>query len=132
MLAFSESTTTLFLASAIFALAVLYSSVGHAGASGYLAAMALMTDFSPEQMKSVALMLNLVVGIIGSWHFLKSGSFRWTLFWPLGLTAIPMAFLGGLWQIPPTIFRPLIGLVLCYAAVMLVIRAWRTRTRSAA
>ena len=125
----SEPSTLVLLASTIFFLAILYSAVGHAGASGYLAALAIVTELSPEQMKGLALILNVFVGAIGSWHFLRAGHFRWRLFWPLGLTAMPMAFLGGLWQTPPTIFRPLIGIVLLYAAIMLLVRVWKGDSR---
>ena len=107
---------------AIFLLAILYSSVGHAGASGYLAAMALITQMPQEEMKAVALTLNIFVGAIGSWRFIRAGHFDWNTFWPFAIPAIPMAFLGGLWQLPPNIFKPLIGLVLTFSAVVLIIR----------
>ena len=123
MLASLPISTELLLAASILALAVLYSSVGHAGASGYLAAMALVTQFPPEQMKLVALTLNLFVGIIGTWRFLRAGHFDWGTFWPFGLVAIPMAFVGGLWTLPPVVFKPLIGSVLLFAAVMLIVRS---------
>ena len=110
------------LAVAIFLLAILYSSVGHAGASGYLAAMALVTQMPQEEMKAVALTLNIFVGAIGSWRFIRAGHFDWHTFWPFAIPAIPMAFLGGLWQLPPNIFKPLIGLVLAFSAVILIIR----------
>ncbi|MEE2719000.1 MAG: sulfite exporter TauE/SafE family protein, partial [Planctomycetota bacterium] len=84
MLASLPIPTELLLAASILALAVLYSSVGHAGASGYLAAMALVTQFPPEQMKLVALTLNLFVGAIGTWRFLRAGHFDWGTFWPFG------------------------------------------------
>jgi hypothetical protein len=112
----------LLLAGAIFALAILYSSVGHAGASGYLAAMALVTQFPQEQMKAVALTLNIFVGAIGAWRFMRAGHFDWNTFWPFGLCAIPMAFIGGLWTLPSIVFKPLIGAVLLFAAVMLILK----------
>ncbi|MDG2200464.1 MAG: sulfite exporter TauE/SafE family protein [Phycisphaerales bacterium] len=115
--------TVIVLATAILALAVLYSSVGHAGASGYLAAMALITQFPQEQMKAVALTLNIFVGIIGAWRFIRAGHFDWNTFWPFGLIAIPMAFVGGLWSLPPMVFKPLIGGVLLFAAVILTLKS---------
>ena len=114
---------TLVLAVTFLALAVLYSAVGHAGASGYLAALAILSDYPQEQFKAIALTLNIFVGGIGTWKFLRAGHFKWDCFWPFALCAIPMAFLGGLWQLPEIIFRPLIGLVLLFAAVMLVLKA---------
>ncbi|MCH2153192.1 MAG: sulfite exporter TauE/SafE family protein [Phycisphaerales bacterium] len=123
MLGMQPLETTTLLAFAILLLALLYSSVGHAGASGYLAAMALVTQMPQDQMKAIALTLNICVGIIAAWRFMRAGHFHWQTFWPIGLAAIPMAFIGGLWTLPAIIFKPLIGLVLTYAAVMLVIRA---------
>ncbi len=122
MLATLPMSEELLLAGAIFALAILYSSVGHAGASGYLAAMALVTQFPQEQMKAVALTLNIFVGAIGAWRFIRAGHFDWNTFWPFGLCAIPMAFIGGLWTLPPIVFKPLIGGVLLFAAIMLVLK----------
>ncbi|MBG84192.1 MAG: hypothetical protein CMJ40_06550 [Phycisphaerae bacterium] len=119
-------TIVITLAIAIFLLAILYSSVGHAGASGYLAAMALVTQMPQSEMKAVALTLNIFVGAIGSWRFIRAGHFDWGTFWPFAIPAIPMAFLGGLWQLPPNIFKPLIGLVLAFSAVVLIIRTCRT------
>ncbi len=120
------SSILIMLLLAIFLLAVLYSSVGHAGASGYLAAMALVTQMPQEEMKAVALTLNIFVGAIGSWRFIRAGHFDWGAFWPFALPAIPMAFLGGLWQLPPNVFKPLIGLVLIFSALILIIRVCRT------
>ena len=111
------------LAAAILALATLYSSVGHAGASGYLAAMALVTQMPQEDMKAVALTLNLFVGAIGTWRFVRAGHFDWNTFWPFGLCAIPMAFVGGLWSLPPMVFKPLIGGVLVFAAIILILKS---------
>ena len=124
MLASLTISTELLLAGSILALAILYSSVGHAGASGYLAAMALVTQFPQEQMKAVALTLNIFVGLIGAWRFIRAGHFDWNTFWPFGLVAIPMAFVGGLWSLPPLVFKPLIGGVLLFAAIMLVLRSF--------
>ncbi len=112
--------TVIALAAAILILAVLYSAVGHAGASGYLAAMAIVTTMPQDQMKAIALTLNICVGIIGAFHFIREGHFKWSLFWPFAVGATPLAFVGGLWTLPAIIFQPLIGLVLLYAALMLV------------
>ena len=119
------ATIIITLATAIFLMAILYSSVGHAGASGYLAAMAIVTQMPQEEMKAIALTLNIFVGAIGSWRFVRAGHFDWDTFWPFALPAIPMAFLGGLWQLPPNIFKPLIGLVLAFSAMVLIIRLCR-------
>jgi uncharacterized protein len=109
-------TATLFLiAAAILAVAFLYSSVGHAGASGYIAVMAL-AGFAPEVIKPTALVLNILVAAIGTFQFWRAGHFRWNLFWPLALLAAPAAFLGGFLQLPADVFRPLVGTILLFSA----------------
>jgi uncharacterized membrane protein YfcA len=100
--------------------ALLYSSVGHAGASGYLAAMALF-DMAPDQMKPTALVLNALVAAIGTWNFWRGGWFRWRLFWPFALTSIPAALIGGAITLPDNYYRPLVGAVLIYSSVRLLL-----------
>jgi uncharacterized protein len=100
--------------------AVLYSSVGHAGASAYLAAMALV-GLAPEVMRPTALVLNLVVASIVIARFWRAGDLPWRQLIPLVAASIPMAFLGGLVQLPGEVYRPLVGLVLLVAA-------WRLAT----
>lgn len=100
--------------------ALLYSSVGHAGASGYLAAMALF-DMAPAQMKPTALVLNALVAAIGTWNFWRGGWFRWRLFWPFALTSIPAALIGGAITLPDIYYRPLVGAVLIYSSVRLLL-----------
>ncbi|MBI3359058.1 MAG: sulfite exporter TauE/SafE family protein [Nitrospirae bacterium] len=102
----------------IFFVALLYSSVGHAGASGYLAAMALV-GIVPEVMKPTALVLNILVAGIATVQFYRAGCFSWSLFWPFTLTSIPFAFLGGYITLPGTIYKQLLGLVLLFAAYRL-------------
>ena len=127
----AKMTTVILLTAAIFALAILYSSVGHAGASGYLAAMAIVTVMPQEEMKAVALTLNIFVGAIGSYRFMKAGHFRWSTFWPFAACAVPLAFVGGLWELPPLVFKPLIGVVLVYAAIVLAARVFKSRNTTA-
>jgi uncharacterized protein len=103
------------LAVLIFAVAVLYSSVGHAGASGYVAAMALFS-VADAVMRPTSLLLNIFVSIIASYKFWRAGHFSWQLFWPFAVTSIPLAFLGGQITLPPVYYRPLIALVLLYSA----------------
>lgn len=106
---------TLALAAAILAIACLYSSVGHAGASGYLAAMALV-GIAPDIMKPTALALNVIVATVTTIQFARAGHFSWPLFWPLAAASIPAAFLGGWIVLPPVYYRPLIGVVLLFSA----------------
>jgi uncharacterized protein len=99
----------------IFAAALLYASVGHAGASGYLAAMALF-GLAPTVMKPTALTLNILVTVIATSKFYRAGAFSRSLFWPLALASVPFAFIGGLLTLPGHYYKPLVGTVLLYAA----------------
>ena len=112
------SLTIIGIAALIFAAAVLYSSVGHAGASGYLAAMALF-GVAPAVMKPAALSLNILVAAITSWKFYRAGCFSWRIFWPFALASVPCAFIGGALSLPTTVYKPIVGVVLLYAAVWL-------------
>ncbi|MBM3350579.1 MAG: sulfite exporter TauE/SafE family protein [Betaproteobacteria bacterium] len=99
----------------IFISALLYSSVGHGGASAYLASMALL-GVAPETMRPAALVLNVAVAFIALYKFYRVGAFSARLFFPLAIAAMPMAFVGGLATLPSHIYKPVIGLVLLYAA----------------
>ena len=123
------TTSDLILAVLLALTALLYSSVGHAGASGYLAAMALF-DMAPTQMKPTALVLNALVSAIGTWNFWRAGWFRWRLFWPFALTSIPAAFVGGAITLPDLYYRPLVGAVLVYSAVRLLMTRATSQTES--
>jgi pullulanase-type alpha-1,6-glucosidase len=109
----------LLLSACIFAIAVLYSMVGHAGASGYIAVMSLLS-LVPEFIKPAALALNVLVATIAAVQFARAGHFSWPLFWPFALLAGPMAFVGGAIQLPSAVFKPLVGAVLLFSAVRLV------------
>ena len=108
-------TELLPLVGLVFAAALLYSSVGHAGASGYLAAMALV-GVSGAVMKPTALVLNILVATIASIQFLRAGRFSWAAFWPFAVTSVPLAFVGGALTLPGNSYRGLVGVVLLYAA----------------
>ncbi len=114
-------TETLTLTLLIFVAALLYSSVGHAGASGYLAAMALF-GLAPDVMKPTALVLNLVVATVGTIRFASAGHFEWKIFWPLAALSVPMAFLGGMARLPISTYKILLGCVLLFAAWRLVVK----------
>ncbi len=112
------TATVVELALAFLLVAALYSSVGHAGASGYLAVMALF-GVVPEVMKPTALALNVVVASLGAWRFARAGHFSWRLFWPFGAATIPCAFFAGRLQVDAAVYKPLLGGVLLLAAVRL-------------
>lgn len=106
---------TIILSILFFFAALLYSSVGHGGASGYLAVMGLV-GIEPSLMKPTALCLNILVSSIAFFRFYKAGAFSWALFIPLALTAIPFAYLGGTVSLPSHIYKPVVGAVLLFAA----------------
>lgn len=95
--------------------AALYSSVGHAGASAYLAAMALV-GIAPQVMKPTALFLNVFVAAIATVKFARAGAFSWRIFWPFAITSVPFAFLGGRLTLPGTYYKIIVGIVLLYSA----------------
>jgi uncharacterized protein len=106
----------------IFTIAMLYSAVGHGGASGYIAVMSLM-GLAPALIKPSALMLNILVASIGTWQFVRAGHFSWRLFWPFAVLAPPAAFLGAYVTLPGPALKVLLGLVLLYSAVRLLVQA---------
>lgn len=103
------------LIAALVVVAFCYSVVGHAGASGYIAVLALAGQ-SPEQIKPLALLLNTAVASIGCWNFLRAGHLPWRRIWPVYVLAVPAAFWGGWLHLPSAWFRCLVGVVLLFAA----------------
>jgi uncharacterized protein len=116
-----DATHLAFLLIAIAVVAFLSSSVGHAGASGYIAVMTLF-GIAAATIRPTALILNILVATIGSLQFWRAGHFRWRLFWPFALLSVPAAYLGGYLQLPVRLLRILIGLVLLFSAVRLFFR----------
>ena len=114
-----DSTTVLALG-LLFALgAALYSSVGHGGASAYIAAMALFS-VAPETMKPTALALNLLVAGFGAWRYWARGLSNWRLLFAFAATATPAAFIGGGIHLPAIYYKPLVGVLLWLAAARLL------------
>lgn len=97
----------------------LYASVGHGGASGYLALMALFS-FAPEVMKPTALLLNLFVAGIAFYHYYKEGYFNRKLFLSFAITSIPMAFIGGMITIDASIYKKILALLLIFAILKML------------
>ncbi len=106
-----------------FIVSTLYSSVGHAGASGYIAIMALLS-FSPESIKPFALILNSVVAFIASVKFIKAGYFDKKIFYAFIFTSIPFAFIGGYITINPIYFKVFAGIFLIISAILLVFKTY--------
>lgn len=109
------------MTAAVLVVALLYSSVGHAGASGYIAVMSLFS-LAPAEIRPTALVLNILVASIATWQFWRAGHFNWSLFWPFALFAVPMAFLGGYVSVPTQVFKVMVGVILMLSAVQLTVR----------
>lgn len=110
------------VSAAILVVAFLYSSVGHAGASGYIAVMTLF-GFSPGVIKPTALVLNILVATIGSIQYGRAGYFSWRLFWPFAALSVPLAFVGGYVNLPIRWFKILVGIVLLFSAIRFLMKA---------
>ncbi|MFM2408367.1 MAG: hypothetical protein RL358_1109 [Pseudomonadota bacterium] len=123
------SELILYLMLGIFFIALLYSSVGHAGASGYIAVMSLLA-LAPAEIKATALVLNVLVASIASWQFFRAGHFSWSLFWPFALLAVPCAALGGYLSLPSQLLKWLLSLVLFYSALSLLFSTQSAQAKS--
>ena len=103
-------------------IAFFYSSVGHGGASGYLALMALF-GLAPDSIRYYALILNLVVSAIAFISYFRAGFFRWRQIAPFLITSIPSAYIGATFSINPTAYKIILGIMLLLAVTrMLLIR----------
>ncbi len=112
---------TVLLVTGAGVIAFLYSSVGHAGASGYIAVMTLC-GLAPAAIKPLALSLNILVATIACFQFWRAGHFSWKLFWPFGLAATPLAFVGGYLELPAHVFKIAVGVVLLVSAAQFLLR----------
>ena len=119
--------TEILIVFAILVVAILYSSVGHGGASGYLAVMAFLA-VTPNVTKPTALILNIFVASIAAFQFYRRSYFDWKVFAPFAALSVPMAFVGGMITLPTQIYRPLLGVVLLLAAIRL---AWNFASEKA-
>jgi len=99
--------------------AFLYASVGHGGASGYLALMVLFS-FAPEAMKPTALLLNLFVAGIAFYHYFKAGYFNKKLFLSFAIASIPLAFLGGIIEVDAAIYKRILAVLLLFAILKML------------
>lgn len=110
-------------------MAFLYASVGHGGASGYLAVMALFA-IAPPVMKQTALLLNLGVSLMSFFAFYRQGYFKWTLFWPFALGSIPAAFLGARIPLTDSAYKQVLGACLFLAVIRMVVSFKESNARS--
>ena len=110
-----------FVTIGVLLIAFLYSSVGHGGASGYIAVMSLF-GIAPTIVKPTALNLNLFVACIASWQFWRTGFLSWKFFWSLAALSIPMSFLGGYLNLPAPIYKVILGVTLLLSAIRFLIK----------
>ena len=113
---------TLLIAGCLFLGAILYTSVGHAGASAYIAVMTLF-DLPPAVIKPTALTLNIFVSSYTSLRYIKSKLFNKSLFLYLSLGSVPAAYIGGRINLPSTVYKPVIGLLLLLSGARFLVQA---------
>lgn len=113
---------TLLIAICLFAGAILYTSVGHAGASAYIAVMTLF-DLPPLVIKPTVLTLNILVSSYASFRYIKSNFFNRSLFLYLSIGSVPAAYIGGHLNIPNHIYKPIIGILLILSGIRFLIQA---------
>lgn len=116
---FANSEFTIIFLGCIVVAAILYSSVGHGGASGYLAVMALF-GLEPSLMKPAALTMNIFVTVLVLARLNKAGHFNWRLFTPFVVVSMPMAFLGGAYTIDSSAYKIIVGIALLLAVLRMV------------
>lgn len=103
------------LSVALAVIAFLYSSVGHGGASGYIAVMIFFGVDLPT-IKPASLVLNILVASLATWQFWRAGYFSWRLFLPFAISSVPFAFLGGYIALPVHVLKIIVGVVLLLSA----------------
>lgn len=114
-----DPVTIALMAGLMMLAAMLYTSVGHAGASAYLAIMALFA-VAPETMRPTALVLNVLVASFTTWRFVRAGQFHGRLMAAFVLGAVPAAFVAGRFSLPDDVYKPLVALVLLLAAIRMI------------
>lgn len=103
-----------FFGTLLVLVAFLYGSVGHGGASGYLALMVFF-GFQPEVMRPTALVLNVLVSGLAFYHYHRQGHFQWGLFWPFAIASVPASYLGGLLSVDVDFYNRILGFLLLFA-----------------
>jgi uncharacterized membrane protein YfcA len=121
-----DASHWLILLAAVFTVAFFYSSVGHGGATGYLAALALI-GIAPASAKVAVLIVNIFVAGIAFWRFYQAGLFDWKIFLSFALASIPFAYLGSKIHVSPQTYKIVLGAVLSVAGLILLFRSrWQT------
>jgi uncharacterized membrane protein YfcA len=118
-MSFDINALNVFFLILLFVVAFLYSSVGHGGASGYLALMALF-GMAPAIMKSSALIMNICVSLISFIHYYRSGYFKWKMFLPFAIASVPASFLGALITVDANMYKKILGALLIFPVLRLL------------
>jgi uncharacterized protein len=114
------------LLTAVFAVAFFYSSVGHGGATGYLAALALL-GIAPSSARVAVLVTNVLVASVAWWRFARTGYFDWRVLLAFAVTSVPCAWFGAKVHVSVQAYKIILGSVLTIAGVVLLLRArWQT------
>lgn len=114
------------LLSAVFAVAFFYSSVGHGGATGYLAALALL-GVAPASARVAVLIANILVASVAWWRFRRAGHFDWRGLATFAVISVPCAMLGANVHVNVQTYKLILGSVLTVAGIVLLLRArWQT------
>jgi uncharacterized membrane protein YfcA len=114
--------TNLVIAACLLLGAVLYTSVGHAGSSAYIAVMTLF-NLETTVIKPTALTLNIAVSAYASWRYIRNNFFDKKLFFVLSAGAIPAAFIGGHINLPSEIYKPIVGVLLILSGLRFIFLA---------
>jgi uncharacterized protein len=121
-----NTTGWFILSAAVLTVAFFYSSVGHGGATGYLAALALL-GVAPASAKVAVLIANVLVASVAWLRFRKAGHFDWKILLTFAVASIPCAFLGSTIHISPQTYKLTLGAVLTVAGIILFLRSrWQT------
>lgn len=124
----SFSAKELLTATLIFFGAIIYSSVGHGGASSYIAIMTLLGT-PVSLIKPIGLTLNVIVSSIASFRFIQNKFFNLQVFLPIIFGSVPAAFIGGYINLPENLYRPLLGFVLLIAGLQLIFNFFKTSAK---
>ena len=108
-------------------MAFMYSSVGHGGASGYLAVLAIL-GVSQIVMKPSALLLNIFVSGISFFQYYRTNNFNFKLFWPFAITSVPASFIGAMMPLQSGTYKKVLGVFLIFSVLRLTLFGWKDET----
>ena len=119
-------TSWMILCAAVFVVAFFYSSVGHGGATGYLAALALL-GIAPASAKVAVLITNVLVASVAWWRFYRAGHSDWKILLSFAVASVPCAYFGSKIHVSPQVYKLVLGAVLAVGGLVLLFRSrWQT------